>query len=258
MRIVRFVTPTATAPRYGLAEGDSIVPLADAPWKTGGQPVRAGEALERRGATLLVPMEPTKVLCIGRNYRAHAAELGSEIPPEPLVFLKATSALLAHHGTVLLPPESARVDYEGELALVIGKRCRRVRPEAWREVVAGLTCALDVSARDMQKKDGQWWRAKGIDTFGPLGPAVETDVDPGDLLLETRVDGELRQSARTSLMVYDAGTLVAFISAAMTLEPGDVILTGTPEGVGPLSPGQTVTVTIEKVGRLEVRVERER
>jgi 2-keto-4-pentenoate hydratase/2-oxohepta-3-ene-1,7-dioic acid hydratase in catechol pathway len=149
------------------------------------------------------------------------------------------------------------VDFEGELALVIGRRARRVPKDAWREFVAGVTCAVDVSARDLQKSDGQWWRAKGFDTFCPLGPALETDVDPGDLLLETLVDGAVKQSARTSAMTFDAGTLVAWASSAMTLEPGDVILTGTPEGVAPLAAGQRVEVRIERVGSLVVTVEKE-
>ena len=161
--------------------------------------------------------------------------------------------MLAHGGTIRLPKESARVDYEGELALVIGRRARRVNREDWRDVVFGVTCALDVTARDLQKTDGQWWRAKGFDTFCPLGPAIETDVDPSDLVLETFVDGVRRQNGKTSDFIFDVGTLVAWTSAAMTLEPGDVILTGTPEGVGPLAAGQTVEVRIsgrrEPVGR---------
>jgi 2-keto-4-pentenoate hydratase/2-oxohepta-3-ene-1,7-dioic acid hydratase in catechol pathway len=156
-----------------------------------------------------------------------------------------------------MPRVSERVDYEGELALVVGRRARSVQPSAWREVILGFTPALDITARDLQKRDGQWWRAKGYDTFCPLGPAIETEGDGGDLLLETFVDGEKRQSGRTSQMIFDLGTLVAWVSAVMTLEPGDVILTGTPEGVGPLAPGQTVEVAIESVGRLAVRVERE-
>jgi 2-keto-4-pentenoate hydratase/2-oxohepta-3-ene-1,7-dioic acid hydratase in catechol pathway len=163
--------------------------------------------------------------------------------------------VIAHGGTVRLPKESQRVDYEGELALVIGRRARRVPRESWRDVVFGFTCALDITARDLQKTDGQWWRAKGFDTFCPLGPAIETDVDPADLALETFVDGERRQNARSSDLIFDVGTLIAWTSAAMTLEPGDVILTGTPEGVGPLAAGQTVEVRISGVGTLSAGVE---
>jgi 2-keto-4-pentenoate hydratase/2-oxohepta-3-ene-1,7-dioic acid hydratase in catechol pathway len=255
MRIVRFESPRGAC--YGLVQDDRIVPLSAAPWETGGEPVPAGDPVPRGGARLLPPAEPRKILCIGKNYKAHAKELGSEVPGEPLMFLKATSSLLAHNGTVLLPRESERVDYEGELVLVVGKRARRVPPEAWREVVFGLTLAVDVTARDLQKKDGQWSRAKGFDTFCPVGPAIVTGVDPADLLIETFVNGEKRQSSRTSMMTFDAPTLVSALSQAMTLEPGDLILTGTPEGVGPLSPGDRVEVQLEKVGTLSVSVARE-
>jgi 2-keto-4-pentenoate hydratase/2-oxohepta-3-ene-1,7-dioic acid hydratase in catechol pathway len=205
----------------------------------------------------LPPTRPGKILAVGRNYREHVAELGHEVPREPMVFLKAPSSLLADNGTVLLPPESERVDYEGELGLVVGKRARRVPPEAWREVVFGLTVAIDVTARDLQKKDGQWWRAKGFDTFCPLGPAIVAGGDPADLLIETFVNGERRQSSRTSKMIFEVGVLVSYLSQAMTLEPGDLILTGTPEGVGRLEPGDRVEVRVEKVGTLSVSVARE-
>ncbi len=196
MRIVRFDHRGKAV--CGLVEGESIVPLAAAPWETGGKPERAGAPVERRSAALLVPVVPSKILCVGRNYRAHAAELGQEVPEKPLIFLKPPSSLLPHRGTVLLPPESARVDHEGELAVVIGRRGRRLSREEAARAVFGYTCALDITARDLQKTDGQWWRAKGFDTFCPLGPAVETDVDPSDLLLETLVDDVVKQSGRTS------------------------------------------------------------
>ncbi len=254
MRIVR-IDDRGTAV-WGLVEGDSIAPLRAAPWEIGGAE-RAGQRVDRRSAALLVPVAPSKILCVGRNYRAHAAELGQEVPEKPLIFLKPPSSLLPHKGTVLLPPESARVDHEGELAVVIGKRGRRLSREEAARAVFGYTCALDITARDLQKTDGQWWRAKGFDTFCPLGPAVETDVDPTDLLLEVKVDGVLKQTGRTSAMACDIPTLVAWASHAMTLMPGDVLLTGTPEGVSPLSPGQTVEVTIGGVGTLSVRVGKE-
>lgn len=238
-------------------DGEAVRPLAAAPWETGGIPEPAGEIVPREGLRLLVPVEPKKILAIGRNYRAHAKELGNEPPTVPLVFLKPSTSLVPHHGSIVLPRNAGRVDYEGELVLVVGRRARHVSKEEGRSVVFGLTAAIDVTARELQKKDGQWWRAKGFDTFCPLGPAVEAGVDPSDLLLTTTVDGETKQSARTSDMIFDVGTIVAWISAAMTLEPGDVILTGTPEGVAPLSPGQTVSVAIEKVGKLTVSVEAE-
>jgi len=255
MRIVRFEQQGKGL--WGLVEGELIVPLSGAPWETGGKPERAGVPVERRSAKLLVPVVPTKILCVGRNYRAHAAELGQEVPEKPLIFLKPPSSLLPHKGTVLLPPESTRVDHEGELTVVIGQRGRRLSREEAARAVFGYTCALDITARDLQKTDGQWWRAKGFDTFCPLGPAIETDVDPSDLLLEVMVDGVVKQSGRTSAMAFDIPTLVAWASHAMTLEPGDVILTGTPEGVSPLSPGQSVEVRIGGVGTLSVRVEKE-
>jgi 2-keto-4-pentenoate hydratase/2-oxohepta-3-ene-1,7-dioic acid hydratase in catechol pathway len=255
MRIVRFEHRGMAV--FGLVEGESIVPLARAPWETDGKPERSSPPVERRSAKLLVPVVPSKILCVGRNYRAHAAELGQEVPEKPLIFLKPPSALLPHKGTVLLPPESARVDHEGELAVVVGRRCRRLSQEEAARAIFGYTCALDITARDLQKSDGQWWRAKGFDTFCPLGPAVETDVDPADLLLETSVDGVVRQSGKTSAMVFDIPALVAWASHAMTLEPGDVILTGTPEGVSPLAPGQTVELRIGGVGTLTVRVAKE-
>ncbi|MEO6326672.1 MAG: fumarylacetoacetate hydrolase family protein [Thermoanaerobaculia bacterium] len=255
MKIVRLQFPDG--PGFGEWEKDSdlVHRLRAAPWETLGRAERTGEAVEAHAASFLVPVVPTKILGIGRNYRAHIAELGNEPPKEPMVFLKTPSSLLAHGGTVLLPPEAGRVDFEGELALVIGRRARHVPKERWRDVVCGITCALDITARDLQKRDGQWWRAKGSDTFCPLGPVIETEFDPADLLLETRVDGILLQSARTSAMLFDVATLIAFVSAAVTLEPGDVILTGTPEGVAPLVAGQRLAVTIEGVGTLEATVD---
>jgi len=199
---------------------------------------------------VLSPVTPGKIVCVGRNYAAHAKELGNEVPDEPIIFLKPPSALLDPMGTICRPRSSSRVDFEGELAIVIGSRAKRVRRKAWRDVVLGFTCANDVTARDLQKKDVQFTRGKGFDTFCPLGPWIETDLDPSDLRLVTRVNGMVRQDARTSAMMFDCGALVAFISEIMTLEPGDVILTGTPEGVGPLEAGDSVEVEIEGIGVL--------
>ena len=188
---------------------------------------------------------------VGRNYRDHAAELGNAVPDaEPLLFLKAPSSLLYDGGEIVLPPESARVDYEGELALVIGRRVRRWQQERWLDALAGVCCANDVSARDLQKRDGQFTRAKSFDTFCPVGPAIAVGVDPSDLAIETRVNGEVRQDGRTSQMIFSSGVLLEFITAIMTLLPGDVILTGTPAGVGPLSSGDRVEVEIEGIGVL--------
>jgi 2-keto-4-pentenoate hydratase/2-oxohepta-3-ene-1,7-dioic acid hydratase in catechol pathway len=194
-------------------------------------------------------------VAVGRNYREHAAELGNAVPDaEPLLFLKAPSSLVIDGSDIVLPPESARVDYEGELALVIGLRVKRWPQERWLDALAGVCCANDVTARDLQKKDGQFARAKSFDTFCPIGPAIVTGIDPSDLALETRVNGAVRQSSRTSQMVFSPAFLVAYISRMMTLLPGDLILTGTPAGIGALSAGDRVEVEIEGVGVLANRV----
>ena len=192
---------------------------------------------------------------MGRNYRDHAAELGNAVPDEePLLFLKAPSSLVLDGGEIVLPPESARVDYEGELALVIGRRIKRWPEDRWLEALAGVCCANDVTARDLQKKDGQFARAKSFDTFCPIGPAIVSGRDPSDLAIETRVNGDVKQSSRTSKMVFSPAFLVAYVSRMMSLLPGDLILTGTPAGVGPLAPGDRVEVEIEHVGILANRV----
>jgi 2-keto-4-pentenoate hydratase/2-oxohepta-3-ene-1,7-dioic acid hydratase in catechol pathway len=192
---------------------------------------------------------------VGRNYRDHAAELGNAVPDEePLLFLKAPSSLVLDGGEIVLPPESARVDYEGELALVIGRRIKSWPEGRWLEALAGICCANDVTARDLQKKDGQFARAKSFDTFCPIGPAIVSGLDPSDLAIETRVNGQVKQSARTSNMVFSPAFLVAYVSRMMSLLPGDLILTGTPAGVGPLSPGDRVEVEIENVGVLTNQV----
>ncbi len=192
---------------------------------------------------------------MGRNYREHAAEFGNTAPEEePLLFLKAPSALVTDGGDILLPPESARVDFEGELALVVGRRIKSWPEEGWLDALAGVCCANDVTARDLQKKDGQFARAKSFDTFCPIGPELVSDLDPSNLAIETRVNGEVKQSSRTSRMVFPPAYLVAYISRMMTLLPGDLILTGTPAGVGPLAAGDSVEVEIERVGILRNRV----
>ena len=200
------------------------------------------------------PPPPSKIVAVGRNYREHAAELGNLVPEEPLLFLKAPSSLVLDGGEIVLPPESSRVDYEGELALVIGRRVKGWPQEKWLEALAGVCCANDVTARDLQKKDGQFARAKSFDTFCPVGPAIVAGLDASDLAIETRVNGVVKQSSRTSSMAFSPAFLVAYVSRMMTLLPGDLILTGTPAGVGPLAPGDRVEVEIEKVGVLSNRV----
>ena len=202
------------------------------------------------GAQLLPPATPSKIVAVGRNYAEHAKELGNEAPPEPIIFLKPPTALLPPNGTIVRPPMSERVDYEGELAIVIGAVARNVPRAKWRDVVSGFTCANDVTARDLQKKDVQFTRAKSFDTFCPIGPCIETDIDPSDVTIQTRVNGEIKQNGRTSQMVFPCDVLVEFITAVMTLMPGDVILTGTPAGVGPLKSGDVVEVEISGIGTL--------
>jgi 2-keto-4-pentenoate hydratase/2-oxohepta-3-ene-1,7-dioic acid hydratase in catechol pathway len=202
------------------------------------------------GAVLLAPCTPTKIVCIGRNYAEHARELGNEAPSEPIIFLKPPSALLAPFGTIVRPPISQRVDHEGELAIVIGKKAKDVRAAQWRDYVRGFGCANDVTARDIQKRDVQFTRGKGFDTFAPIGPCIETELDVAALSVRTRVNGEVRQNGNTRDMIFPCDFLIEFITTVMTLEEGDVILTGTPSGVGPLVAGDSVEVEIEGIGVL--------
>jgi 2-keto-4-pentenoate hydratase/2-oxohepta-3-ene-1,7-dioic acid hydratase in catechol pathway len=232
--------------------------LDTAPWAGGTTTGQELPASALASAAWLCPVQPTKIIGIGRNYGKHAKELGNEVPQEPLMFFKPPSCLLDPGGTVLLPPESTRVDYEGELAVVIGRRARRVGVDEARRAVFGYSIACDVTARDLQQKDKQWTRAKGFDTFCPVGPAVVPLPDPSALRLTLRVGKELRQDGSTSDMIFDVPTLIAYASQAMTLEPGDVILTGTPEGVGPLADGDAVSVAIDGIGELAFRVAAER
>jgi 2-keto-4-pentenoate hydratase/2-oxohepta-3-ene-1,7-dioic acid hydratase in catechol pathway len=200
---------------------------------------------------LLAPVLPSKVVAVGRNYADHAREMGGEPPAEPVLFLKPSTAVVGHGDPIAYPVKlTQRVDYEGELAVIIGRLCREVPAAQAAEVIFGYTCANDVTARDLQARDGQWTRAKGFDTFCPLGPWIETDADPADLELTTVVNGEVRQQSRTSQLLYDVPALVEYVSTVMTLLPGDVLLTGTPAGAGPLEDGDEVSVTIENIGSL--------
>ncbi|MFD6455713.1 fumarylacetoacetate hydrolase family protein, partial [Nocardia sp. NPDC060220] len=199
---------------------------------------------------LLAPILASKVICIGKNYAAHAAEMGGAAPVDPVIFIKPNTSIIGPNASIILPPSSSQVDYEGELAVVIGRPCKDVAAAKASEVILGYTIANDVTARDQQRHDGQWTRAKGYDTFCPLGPWIETALDPSDLEIVTEVDGEVRQRSRTSLFLHDIPKIIEWISSVMTLLPGDVILTGTPEGVGPLQAGQNVSVTVEGIGTL--------
>jgi 2-keto-4-pentenoate hydratase/2-oxohepta-3-ene-1,7-dioic acid hydratase in catechol pathway len=246
MRLCRVLV--AGTSRWGVI-GSGRVRLLDGPPWAGLREV--GTDLPLDGASLLPPCEPTKIVCVGLNYRAHAAEMGKELPAEPLLFLKAPSALLAPGGSVELPRQSRRVEHEGELALVIGRRARHVPISHALEHVLGYTCADDVTARDIQRQEKVYARAKGFDTFCPVGPWLETGVaDPQALDLALRVNGEPRQRGSTGDMIFTVAELVAFISSVMTLEPGDLISTGTPPGVGPLTTGDRVEVEIAGIGTL--------
>jgi 2-keto-4-pentenoate hydratase/2-oxohepta-3-ene-1,7-dioic acid hydratase in catechol pathway len=209
-----------------------------------------GESHPLDSVRLLAPILPSKVIAVGKNYADHAAEMGGEVPAQPMIFLKPSTSVIGPAAPIVLPASSHHVDLEAELAVVIGRMCRHVPLDRVDDVILGYTCANDVSARDHQASDGQWGRAKGFDTFCPLGPWIATDVSPGDLAITGRVNGEVRQSARTSSMVRDVAALVSWISGVMTLLPGDVILTGTPAGVSPIVAGDEVVIDIEGIGEL--------
>src|SRR5437667_9134296 len=253
MKICRYVVRDASAsgsasPRYGLIEGENVIEISGAPW---GPWSRGSRSTRLDDVRLVAPVEPTKIVCIGRNYAAHAAELGNEVPKEPLMFLKPPSSIIGPEEAIVLPKYSQRVEHEGELALVIGRRCSQLRDgDDSLSFVTGYTCLNDVTARDLQKSDVQFTRAKGFDTFCAVGPHIESDLDPSNILVETHVNGVLRQSGVTSLMTYTPAFLVRWISRIMTLMPGDVIATGTPAGVGPLVAGDMVEVSVAGVGML--------
>jgi 2-keto-4-pentenoate hydratase/2-oxohepta-3-ene-1,7-dioic acid hydratase in catechol pathway len=247
--------------QYGLVESvagrDAIVrilltPPEEADGDMESLRTRRIEAIPLEQAVLLPPVRPSKIVCIGRNYREHAAELGHEVPKEPLLFLKATSALLAPGGVVRRPKLSERVDHEGELGVVIGKTCYQPPADAdIRQYILGYTCVNDVTARDLQFADGQWSRAKGFDTFCPVGPIVTSEIDPwAGIGVETRVNGEVRQQGNTRDFIFPLDVVIRHIAQAMTLFPGDLIPTGTPAGVGPLNAGENVEVSVEGVGTL--------
>ncbi len=203
---------------------------------------------------MLPPVIPTKIIAIGLNYKAHAAEMGKPLPEEPLMFMKPATAVIGHDESIVLPPQSSQVEFEGELAVVIGRQCRHVSEDEALEYVLGYTCFNDVTARDLQRKDVQYTRAKGFDSFAPVGPFLVNDVDPANLSIRTFVNGELRQDSTTADMIFSVPQLIAFVSSVMTLRPGDIISTGTPSGVGPLRSGDTVEVEIEGIGRLRNQV----
>src|SRR5215212_6085527 len=251
MRICRFTDPETQRPAFGVIENEEVFRL-EGDLSAGNLSLERSEpSIRLSEAQLLPPVAPSKIVCVGRNYREHAAELGNPMPSEPLLFLKAPSTIIGDGDAIELPELSQRVEHEGELAVVIGRRCRRLSTsEDPLAYVLGYTCLNDVTARDLQRKDVQFTRGKSFDTFCPVGPFVVTGLDPSDLSVQTRVNGEVRQSGRTSAMAFPVPYLIRYISHAMTLEPGDLIATGTPAGVGPLLDGDTVEVEVEGVGTL--------
>ncbi len=245
MRIARYGVDGDV--EFGVVEGDEVAALTSHPF---GPLTFTGARHALGEVRLLAPVIPSKVVAIGKNYADHAREMGSEPPAAPVVFLKPSTAVVGPGDPIARPPSVGRLDYEGELAVVIGRLSRDVPAASALDVVLGYTCANDVTARDQQAADGQWSRAKGYDSFCPLGPWIETSLDPSASRVTTALNGETKQDAPTSLLLHDVATLVAYVSAVMTLLPGDVLLTGTPAGVGPMEAGDTVSVTVEGVGTL--------
>ncbi len=252
MRLVRFRYGDRIATGASEFDSDTIRALEGTFFEN---PVPTGEEVPFDDVRLLAPVLPSKLVCLAKNYVAHAEEWGQTVPEEPMLFLKPSTAVIGPHDPIRLLPVSKRVDYEGELAVVIGRLARNVRTEDAARYILGYTCANDVTLRDLQHMNDQWARAKGFDGSCPIGPWIETDLDPTDVRIETRLNGEIRQAGQTRDMVFGIATLIEYITAFMTLLPGDVILTGTPEGVGPLSPGDTVEVEVDGVGALSNPVE---
>ena len=240
-------------PAYARLDNETLTVLSAAPWAN---PSDTDEIIARSATKFLAPVAPSKVVCVGRNYRAHATELGNDVPVEPLLFFKPPSSIIGPDDTIELPSASSHVDHEAELGVVIGSQARNVSVEHALDHVFGYTCVNDVTARDLQKKDGQWARAKGFDTFCPVGPLLVTDLDPTNRGVRCWIDETLRQNGNTRDMIFSVRHLIAYISAIMTLEPGDLIATGTPHGVGPLAHGDVVHVDIDGIGDLRNPVRR--
>lgn len=252
MRIVRILAGKKV--KYGVMQRNSVLGYRGSPVSparilgTSFQP--DGTCYKLEEVKLLAPCDPSKIVCLGINYYSHAAEFNQAVPKTPLIFLKPSTAVVGPEDRITLP-HAKRVDYECELAVVMGRKAKDVAEEDARDYILGYTCFNDVSDRSAQKEDGQWTRAKGYDSFAPLGPWIETELDPGNLLVETYLNCELKQSARTSSLIFAVPKLVSFISSIMTLLPGDVIATGTTSGVGPMKSGDTVEIKIEKIGTLK-------
>jgi len=258
MRLVRFSAPESSGigsdPQFGvLNDQDQILVLRGDPIFSGIVPTET--KLELADVRLLAPVIPrSKVVCIGKNYADHAKEMGSDVPAQPIIFIKPNTTVIGPNDTIQWPKMSAQVDFEGELAIVIGRICKEVPREKVADVIYGYTLANDVTARDLQKVDGQWTRAKGFDTFCPIGPWIETDFTPGDQIIQTTLNGEIKQSEPLSSMIFKIPEIIEFVSSVMTLLPGDVILTGTPAGIGPMQAGDSVSIAIEGLGVLSNKI----
>jgi 2-keto-4-pentenoate hydratase/2-oxohepta-3-ene-1,7-dioic acid hydratase in catechol pathway len=252
MKILRFLHPEKQTPRWGILRDSETVAVIQNPFV----PVRqnSGEVFPLSRLQLLSPTRPSKIVAVGLNYRDHIAEFGHPVPENPIIFIKPSSSVIAPGERIILPQSSQRVDYEAELAMVIKKRARRVRKEEAPQYILGYTCFNDVTARDLQKKDGQWTRAKSFDTFSPIGPWIETDFDPRNAEIKCYLNGTLRQHSNTGNLLFSAWELLSFVSEIMTLLPGDVIATGTPSGVGPMQAGDVVEVFIQGIGILRNEV----
>jgi len=248
VKICRFIGPDS-AEHYGLLNGDIINELVDSPFSflsTSGRNYNISEV------KILPPCNPTKIIAVGLNYRDHAEEMKKQIPSEPMLFMKPSTSVIGHEGNIIYPSHmSLRVDYEGELAVVIGKTAKSIQPNDSADYILGYTCMNDVTARDLQSRDIQFTRAKGFDTFAPLGPVIETDIDPSDLRITTYLNGVLKQDSRTSNLIFAIPQLVSFVSNVMTLHPGDIISTGTPSGIAPMVAGDTIEIEIEGIGKLK-------
>ena len=248
MRIVRYETQDGKKPKYGWLLDDKVGEIGGSIF---GRYRRKEAETPLADVKLLAPSEPTKIVCVGRNYVEHAKELGNEVPNIPLIFTKPPSSIISNGETIILPPQSAQVEHEAELVVVIGKRGRHIAAENAKKHILGYTIGNDVTARDLQKSDGQWTRAKGFDTFCPFGPWIDTEFDPADAVVTCRVNGQMRQMASTRDIVFNVGVLISYVSSVMTLDPGDLIFTGTPAGVGELKNGDEVVVEIEGLGVLK-------
>lgn len=249
VKYIRFHSDKYPNPVYGKLDNEMVTALDAAPWENG-QPI--GEPVAVTAVSIQAPVQPSKIICIGLNYRAHveASFSADKAPERPLIFFKPPSSIIAPNAQIVRPPEASRVDYEAELGVVIGKAGRHIPVEDALDHVFGYTCVNDVTARDLQKVDGQWSRAKGFDTFCPVGPWIVTELNCKDVLVEGIHNGETKQSGRTSLMIFDIPFLISYISSAMTLCPGDLISTGTPAGIAPMVAGDTIEVRVEGVGSL--------